>query len=309
MKNLLNFYKTISASKVAKLRHKGFSIVEIAVSITVMGLLTTGTFSGFGYLKKQQVNNLVTQIAKIKNSTRLFYAINNYMPGDMLDASMADYKGGARFNLTECGNGDGVISWNSRQLSITCSDATCSNVPICSGTGGSVSSGVLTFSSGYNESALFARQLWLFGGLDDFGFASSYNNQSLNENNTIPTKFKNTIILPIYIASTDTSGIDASIGFKNQYSSGKTHTFLITGLSNFSQNTLHQKFDSLSPLALNTQFKLPADFVISKEIASKIDYKIDDGLRSSGDIKHCASLTSCQDSNNGDVVIGVKFDL
>ena len=145
--------------------------------------------------------------------------------------------------------------------------------------------------------------------MDDFGFASSYDNKSLNENNTIPSNFKNTIILPIYIASTDTSGIDSSIGFKNQYSSGKTHTFLITGIDNFSQNTLHQKFDSISPLASNTQFKLPADFVIPKEIASKIDYKLDDCLRNSGDIKHCASLTSCQDLDNGDVVMGIKFDL
>jgi type II secretory pathway pseudopilin PulG len=289
-------------------RLKATSMIEIAIVITIVGIMATALIGGTSYIKSQRVNSLASRIMALKSTMRLFYSVNSFLPGDAFGTYIGDMNGYGNTPITQCGNGDGVISWNSRSLTLVCQDASCVSMPTCTGPSSNVSGGSLVFSNTYNESMLFARHLWLFGGLGNFGFSPVYDSNSLNKDNTVPTGYKDTVFLPFFVSSNNTSGIENSFGFKNTSQTGTTHTIMITGISKQANNATYKAFDSLTNIAASS-FDFPSDFTLPYQIANGIDSKIDDGVRNTGEIKHCSSLTTCQVSDKLDVIIGIKFDL
>ncbi len=103
---------------------RGFSLVELAVVITVIGLLLAGIASGSKLLEQSQIRSFIAQIDQFKSDYSAFKIEYNAVPGDMKDASafFAGCASGGVGNANCNGNGDNFISlcmgnaWDGDQL-------------------------------------------------------------------------------------------------------------------------------------------------------------------------------------------------
>lgn len=86
----------------ARRSEKGFTLVELAIVMIIIGLLITGVLKGQEMIANAQVTSTVTQIKAIDAATSTFKDMYNSFPGDMLLAT-------TRLNscANPCNNGDG----------------------------------------------------------------------------------------------------------------------------------------------------------------------------------------------------------
>lgn len=92
-------------------QHQGFSLVEIAVVLVVIGLLMGGVLKSQGVIGAMNTKDAMTTLADLQTAIRFFRERYNYLPGDF------PISAGANAEITgltpAClpgGNGDGVIS-------------------------------------------------------------------------------------------------------------------------------------------------------------------------------------------------------
>lgn len=76
--------------------NKGFTLVELAIVIVIIGLLVTGVLTGQSLIESAKINRTISDIAKFNAAMNTFKAKYNAVPGDMRNAySFFDGTGGS----------------------------------------------------------------------------------------------------------------------------------------------------------------------------------------------------------------------
>lgn len=90
-----------------KKNQHGFSLVELAIALTVIGLLLAGVVKGRELMQNARTSRVVADMKYYESATRAFRDMYNELPGDMLDPRQRL----PNFNLTGAavGNGDGIV--------------------------------------------------------------------------------------------------------------------------------------------------------------------------------------------------------
>lgn len=89
-------------SKFSK-QEDGFSLVEIAIGLVIIGLLVGAVFKGMDLIESARLNALITQIKDYRLATVTFYEHYRALPGDYVQATSLDA-------TLKNGDGSGVIT-------------------------------------------------------------------------------------------------------------------------------------------------------------------------------------------------------
>jgi hypothetical protein len=85
-------------------RTEGFTLLEVAIVILVIGLIVGGVMAGQELIKSAQIRSIASQYEEYKAATLTFKNKYNCIPGDCMNA--------AQFGLGTSGNGNGRIENN-----------------------------------------------------------------------------------------------------------------------------------------------------------------------------------------------------
>lgn len=88
---------------------KGFTLVEIAVVLIVIGLLIGGVLKGAEMISNAQVNGAITQADKIRKAFRTFHDAYYTFPGDLQNAPTVLQNCVAGTFCGNSGNGDQIV--------------------------------------------------------------------------------------------------------------------------------------------------------------------------------------------------------
>lgn len=99
-----NVFKLIRKYFKPKNIHKGFSLIEVAIAIVVIGLVVGLSLKGRELIHTAKVNSVIDQVNSFRVATQMFTEKYGSMPGDFSDA-----KNSIDESL-ENGNGSGLIS-------------------------------------------------------------------------------------------------------------------------------------------------------------------------------------------------------
>jgi prepilin-type N-terminal cleavage/methylation domain-containing protein len=92
--------------------NRGFSLIELAVSVIIIGLLVGGIASGTKLIAQAELRGFIAQMDQHKADYNAFKLEYNAVAGDMKDASTF-FTGCAVVSLSCNGNGDGLITLSS----------------------------------------------------------------------------------------------------------------------------------------------------------------------------------------------------
>jgi prepilin-type N-terminal cleavage/methylation domain-containing protein len=107
----------------------GFTLVELAIVMVIIGLLIGGTLKGMAILRQAQISSTIMQVSSVDGASKTFYdTYNSSLPGDLLDAPSKIVNcancgvTGAPLTTSACtsgtdGGGNGAIGscvWNMR---------------------------------------------------------------------------------------------------------------------------------------------------------------------------------------------------
>src|SRR3989338_6112219 len=67
-------------------RQKGFTLVELAIVITIIGLLIGAVLKGQKILENARVSATITQVSSIDAAAKTFYDTYGGLPGDLANA-------------------------------------------------------------------------------------------------------------------------------------------------------------------------------------------------------------------------------
>jgi prepilin-type N-terminal cleavage/methylation domain-containing protein len=92
-------------------RRNGFTLLELALVITIISLLVVGVLTGQSLIKSSQLQNVVKEINEYDTAVKLFRGKFNYYPGDLNNASSywGTYTAGASITGASNGNGNWQI--------------------------------------------------------------------------------------------------------------------------------------------------------------------------------------------------------
>jgi prepilin-type N-terminal cleavage/methylation domain-containing protein len=88
---------------------KGFSLIEIAVVLVIVGIVIGGVFQGRELIDKARLQKLTTMLNQLQMSVTHFREDFGYFPGDLPEAK--EYLGGD----IRGGNGDGILDGNYKE--------------------------------------------------------------------------------------------------------------------------------------------------------------------------------------------------
>lgn len=105
--------------------NRGFTLLELAIVLTIIGLIVGGVFAGRAIIRGAELNSVITDFQRYKAATQTFRDKYMALPGDMRnatafwgdsntacpDATVADGNPG-----TCNGNGDGVLAFPTESL-------------------------------------------------------------------------------------------------------------------------------------------------------------------------------------------------
>jgi prepilin-type N-terminal cleavage/methylation domain-containing protein len=92
--------------------NKGFSLIELAVSVVIIGLLVGGIANGSKLVAQAELRGFIAQMDQLRSDYTAFKLEYNAVPGDMRDASVffSGCASGGVGNANCNGNGDGYIT-------------------------------------------------------------------------------------------------------------------------------------------------------------------------------------------------------
>lgn len=70
-------------------RNKGFSLIEIAIALSVIGILMGLSLKGRDLVELAKIRALIAQIENYKSAVQIFYEKYGALPGDFKEASIA----------------------------------------------------------------------------------------------------------------------------------------------------------------------------------------------------------------------------
>ncbi len=97
---------------------KGFSLVELAIVLVIIGLITGGILTGQDLIRASELNSVMTDVNKYKTAVNTFKLKYNGVPGDIANATAywgtasGGCPSGTGTGTQTCnGDNDGVIEW------------------------------------------------------------------------------------------------------------------------------------------------------------------------------------------------------
>lgn len=88
-------------------KQAGFTLVEMAIVITIIGLIIGGILAGQDLIQSARVRATISQISTLDTNINAFYSKYDAVPGDMKDAQRKLNSDPSTFE----GNGNGVIEY------------------------------------------------------------------------------------------------------------------------------------------------------------------------------------------------------
>ncbi len=85
-------------------RQSGFSLLELAIVLAVLAILTGGILKGRELVSSAKVQSLITELSNLETAITSFESRYNALPGDFIASSAA--------GLGESGDGNGLIDSN-----------------------------------------------------------------------------------------------------------------------------------------------------------------------------------------------------
>ena len=253
-------------------KQKGFTLVELAIVLTIVGLLIGGILKGQQLMQNSRVTATVAQVNSFEAATTSFRDAYGELPGDLFNSQTRISGCNSACNLAggETGNGKvGIIDWDFK---------TFQSSPPTAGAFANLVSG---------ETVLF----WYH--LQQAGLISAVTDEGITDDAT--ATFDGTLPSAkigggFWVGNS--SGIRAALLNDTDMGmpAGSSYTLLGTVLVMVSKPnplvsfgaTYTPKFTGLQPLT-------PA-------IAANIDRKIDDGMPASGQVQAYGVETSCHDA-------------
>jgi prepilin-type N-terminal cleavage/methylation domain-containing protein len=107
----------IPGSGVSKQQEGGFTLIEIAVVLVVIGLIVGGVLVGQSLISAAAVRAQISQIEKYNTAANTFYGKYGYLPGDIRDPDASSFGFVARGQYAGEGDGNGIIEGNSGNCS------------------------------------------------------------------------------------------------------------------------------------------------------------------------------------------------
>lgn len=95
------------------MRQSGFTLVEVAVVLVIIGLIVGGVMMGQNLVRAAQLNQVITDMDKYQSAVETFQFKYESLPGDMPDAE--NFWPAAS---TDNGDGDGVIDSNPETIDL-----------------------------------------------------------------------------------------------------------------------------------------------------------------------------------------------
>jgi prepilin-type N-terminal cleavage/methylation domain-containing protein len=93
-------------------RQGGFTLVEIAIVLMIVGLLIGGILRGQEMIQSARVRNIIDQKSAIQTAHIAFMDRFKALPGDLTATQATTVGDGAIATTLAGGNGDGIITWN-----------------------------------------------------------------------------------------------------------------------------------------------------------------------------------------------------
>src|SRR5712672_3878827 len=93
----------MSISVYSQRKQAGFTLVEIAIVLVIIGLLLGGILKGQEMITQAKIKNVIADMSGVSAAMYGYQDRYKSLPGD-------DNKANARWGTTASGNGDGVIT-------------------------------------------------------------------------------------------------------------------------------------------------------------------------------------------------------
>ncbi len=88
---------------------KGFTLVELAIVLVIIGLIVGGVLVGQDLIKAATLRSAVSQLEKVNAAANTFYTKYNGYPGDLLASRATAFALQARAGTDARGDGDGIV--------------------------------------------------------------------------------------------------------------------------------------------------------------------------------------------------------
>jgi prepilin-type N-terminal cleavage/methylation domain-containing protein len=103
--------------------YSGFTLIELAIVILIIGLITGGIISGQFLVSQASLRSVINDVNQIKSAVNNFYLQYNALPGDLKNASSywstSNGNGNGYIDGTynACGNPESLLAWRHLTLS------------------------------------------------------------------------------------------------------------------------------------------------------------------------------------------------
>jgi hypothetical protein len=301
---------------------RAFSLVEIAVFITISGMMLLIFVNIGSFVDKYKSQKIITSVSQLKEGVSSFKDVNGSLPGDFYGSLITHLKNSQSVTNLDCGNADGAITPFKRSGSI--SGRTNAQLSNCN-----ISNYDATKFYLYNESKLFVKHLMLFGLAMGNQKLKEYTGKNSSEEYKLSPGVYDSMFIPITFATDNYNGTGTAplYAFKNDglnntqsSPSPKNLTIILSSINNTSvsdnnlKNTIFTGRDSpntniINGYTIETQSgNLPTNPVIPLSVAQYVDAKMDDGKYNDGIIKYCSSTTTCTNLSKDKVFVGFLYN-
>ena len=105
-----------------RIRSRGMSLIELSITITIIGLLLAATLGGLSLVASAKIKKLTAELTSLESAVREFKSSYRFYPGDAPEADKYWADACSAFPTGECnGDGDGNIEFTEKGVAPTTS--------------------------------------------------------------------------------------------------------------------------------------------------------------------------------------------